>query len=79
MTLATTLALAAAQAEPHGNVQAQTFIFGLIAFIVFLALDWSRCPTATWRTVTRTRPRPTPRRTPSTRRRWDTATTRTPA
>ncbi len=38
MTLATTLALAAAQVEHHGNVQAETFIYGLIAFIVFLAL-----------------------------------------
>lgn len=38
MTLATILALASAEAEHHGNVQAETFIFGLIAFIVFMAL-----------------------------------------
>ncbi|GAA3022496.1 hypothetical protein [Microbacterium dextranolyticum] len=38
MTLATILVLAAEGAEHHGNVQAETFIFGAIAFIVFMAL-----------------------------------------
>jgi len=38
MTLATILALAGEAAEHPGNVQAQTFIYGAIAFIVFLAL-----------------------------------------
>ncbi|MFT4214045.1 MAG: hypothetical protein QM622_04635 [Microbacterium sp.] len=38
MTLATILALAAEGAEHSGNVQAETFIFGLIAFVTFLAL-----------------------------------------
>ncbi|MBG0717670.1 hypothetical protein G3N18_06190 [Microbacterium sp. 2C] len=38
MTLATILALAGEAAEHHGNVQAQTFIYGAIAFMVFLAL-----------------------------------------
>ena len=37
MTVATILALAA-EAEHYGNVQAETFIFGLIAFVVFMAL-----------------------------------------
>ncbi|MCT9820142.1 hypothetical protein N3K63_07565 [Microbacterium sp. W1N] len=37
MTLATIAALAGA-AEHHGNPQAETFIFGVIAFVVFLAL-----------------------------------------
>ena len=38
MTLATIAALAAETTENHGNVQAETFIFGAIAFVVFLAL-----------------------------------------
>ena len=38
MTFATIAALAAAETEHHGNVQAETFIFGVIALIVFLAL-----------------------------------------
>ena len=38
MTFATIAALAAGEAEHHGNVQAETFIFGVIALIVFLAL-----------------------------------------
>ncbi|MFT4281273.1 hypothetical protein [Microbacterium sp.] len=38
MTLATIVALAAGEAEHHGNVQAETFIFGVIAFVVFLLL-----------------------------------------
>ena len=38
MTIATILALAGEAAEHHGNVQAQTFIYGAISFIVFLAL-----------------------------------------
>lgn len=38
MTLATIVALAAEATEAHGNVQAQTFVFGAIAFVVFLAL-----------------------------------------
>lgn len=38
MTLATIVALAAGEAEHHGNVQAETFVFGVIAFVVFLAL-----------------------------------------
>ncbi|WP_394279057.1 hypothetical protein [Microbacterium sp.] len=38
MTFATTLALAAAETEHHGNVMAETFGFGVIAFILFLAL-----------------------------------------
>ncbi len=38
MTLATIVTLAAEGAEHHGNVQAQTFIFGVIAFVVFLSL-----------------------------------------
>lgn len=38
MTLATIVALAAEGAEHHGNVQAETFIYGLIAFVVFLSL-----------------------------------------
>ncbi|MCK6080583.1 hypothetical protein KZX37_12955 [Microbacterium sp. EYE_5] len=40
MNLATTLALAAAETEHHGNVMAETFIFGVIAFILFLALGF---------------------------------------
>lgn len=38
MTLATTFLLAVGEAEHHGNVQAETFFYGVIAFIVFLAL-----------------------------------------
>lgn len=38
MTLAMIAALAAGEAEHHGNVQAETFIFGVVAFIVFLLL-----------------------------------------
>lgn len=38
MTLATIVTLAAEGAEHHGNVQAETFIFGAIAFVAFLAL-----------------------------------------
>ena len=34
MTLATILALAGEAAEHDGNVQAETFIFGLIAFFL---------------------------------------------
>ena len=38
MTLATILALAGEAAEHHGNVQAETFSYGAVAFVVFLAL-----------------------------------------
>jgi NADH:ubiquinone oxidoreductase subunit K len=38
MTLATTIALAAAETEHHGNVMAETFIFGVVAFVLFMAL-----------------------------------------
>ncbi len=38
MTLATIVALAAGEAEHHGNVQAETFIFGVLAFVLFLLL-----------------------------------------
>lgn len=38
MTLATIVTLAAEGAEHHGNVQAETFIFFVIAMIGFLAL-----------------------------------------
>jgi hypothetical protein len=38
MTLAMIAALTAAEAEHHGNVQAETFIFGVLAFVVFLLL-----------------------------------------
>ena len=38
MTLATIVALAAGEAEHHGNVQAETFIYGVIAFALFLLL-----------------------------------------
>ena len=38
MPLATIVALAAGEAEHHGNVQAETFVFGVIAFVVFLLL-----------------------------------------
>lgn len=40
MTLATIAALAAGEAEHHGNVQAETFIFGVVAFVVFLLLGF---------------------------------------
>ncbi|ALJ20652.1 hypothetical protein [Microbacterium sp. No. 7] len=38
MTVATIAAAAAEAAEHHGNVQAETFIFGVIAMVAFLAL-----------------------------------------
>ena len=38
MTLATITAFAAEQTEHHGNVQAETMIFGVIALVIFLAL-----------------------------------------
>lgn len=38
MTLAMIVALAAETTEHHGNVQAETFFYGVIAFVVFLAL-----------------------------------------
>lgn len=38
MTFATIVTLAAEGAEHHGNVQAETFIFGVIAMVAFLAL-----------------------------------------
>lgn len=38
MNLATQIAMAAAEAEHHGNVAAETFIFGAIAAVIFLAL-----------------------------------------
>lgn len=38
MTLATIVALAAGEAEHHGNVQAETFIYGVVAFALFLLL-----------------------------------------
>lgn len=38
MSFATIAYLAAEGAEHPGNVQAETFIFGVIAFVVFLAL-----------------------------------------
>jgi len=38
MTLATIVTLAAEGAEHHGNVQAETFIYGAIAFGHFIAL-----------------------------------------
>ncbi|MBN9223365.1 MAG: hypothetical protein ABS63_04580 [Microbacterium sp. SCN 70-27] len=38
MTLATIAALAAETTEHHGNVQAETFVYGAIAFVVFMAL-----------------------------------------
>lgn len=38
MTFATIVALASEEVAVHGNVQGQTFIFGVIAFVVFLAL-----------------------------------------
>lgn len=38
MTLATTLALAAAETEHHGNVMAETFIYGVVALALFLSL-----------------------------------------
>jgi uncharacterized membrane protein YbhN (UPF0104 family) len=38
MTFATILALAAAETEHHGNVMAETFIYGVIAFVIFMSL-----------------------------------------
>ncbi len=38
MTLATITAFAAEQTEHHGNVQAETMIFGVIALVIFLSL-----------------------------------------
>lgn len=38
MSLATIVTLAAEGAAEHGNVQAETFVYGAIAFVVFLAL-----------------------------------------
>lgn len=38
MSIATTLLVAAAEGEHAGNVMAETFIFGLIALVVFLLL-----------------------------------------
>jgi glucose uptake protein GlcU len=38
MTLATIVALATE--EHHGNVQAETFVFGVIALVVFLLLGF---------------------------------------
>lgn len=38
MSIVTTLLVAAAESEHHGNVQAETFIFGVIAMGVFLLL-----------------------------------------
>ena len=38
MSIVTTLLVAAAESEHYGNVQAETFIFGLIAFAVFMLL-----------------------------------------
>ena len=40
MTYASLIALAAEGAEHHGgNIQAETFIFGVIAFVAFAALS----------------------------------------
>jgi hypothetical protein len=38
MTFATTIALAAAETEHHGNVMAETFGYGVVAFVIFIAL-----------------------------------------
>lgn len=38
MNLIAHLAVAAAETEHHGNVQLETFIFGVIAAIIFAAL-----------------------------------------
>jgi hypothetical protein len=39
MNLATTIVLAAAETEHHGgNVMAETFIYGVVAFVLFMAL-----------------------------------------
>ncbi|MEJ6555656.1 hypothetical protein B4U78_003570 [Microbacterium esteraromaticum] len=38
MNLVAQIAMAAAETEPHGNVAAETFIFGVIAALVFAAL-----------------------------------------
>ena len=40
MTIATIIALATETAEHHGNVQGETFVFGAIAMVVFLALGF---------------------------------------
>ena len=40
MTIATIIALATETAEHHGNVQGETFAFGAIAMVVFLALGF---------------------------------------
>ena len=39
MTVATIVALAA-EAEHHGNVPAETFIYGLVAFVIFCLLGF---------------------------------------
>ena len=38
MNLASILFTAAEEAEHHGNVMAETFYFGVIAFVIFMAL-----------------------------------------
>jgi heme/copper-type cytochrome/quinol oxidase subunit 2 len=38
MTLATIIALAAEEAEHHGNVALETVLYGIVAIIVFAAL-----------------------------------------
>ena len=38
MNLVAQIATAAAETEHHGNVQAETFIFGVVAMIVFVFL-----------------------------------------
>lgn len=38
MTFATIVALASGEVAEKGNIQAETFVFGVIAFVVFLAL-----------------------------------------
>jgi hypothetical protein len=38
MTFATTIALAAAETEHHGNVMAETFGYGVVAFVIFISL-----------------------------------------
>ncbi|WP_405372792.1 MULTISPECIES: hypothetical protein [unclassified Microbacterium] len=38
MTFATIIALAAAEGEHHGNPMAETFGFGILAFVIFLSL-----------------------------------------
>lgn len=39
MTFASLIALAAEEAEHHGNVQAETFWIGAVAFVLFVALS----------------------------------------